>query len=102
MRLNTRAFAIASGLVAGVGVFGFTLLALLHSPTDGLPLSALSLLLFGYSVSFIGALIGAAWAFAFGYLGGAVLAFTYNLAMAPPPPPPFTWVADGPPEEGSR
>ncbi|MGH7542077.1 MAG: hypothetical protein ACRELC_13870, partial [Gemmatimonadota bacterium] len=42
---------------------------------------------FGYSVSPAGALIGALWAYVYGFLAGAVFAFVYNLAATPELPP---------------
>ena len=45
--------------------------------------------LFGYAVSPAGAFIGAMWAYAYGFLGGAAFAFMYNLAASPSEPPPL-------------
>ena len=85
--LNTRAFGIAAGAVAGGIVFLLTLALVIgvgSGPAPELPRSVL----FGYSVSPAGAFIGAMWAYAYGFLGGAVFAFLYNLASSPEPPPP--------------
>lgn len=97
MRLQTRAFAIACGHVAGVVVFALTLLLLVAGLTtaDVAPLTAV---LFGYSVSLPGAFIGAMWAWAYGFVVGAGIAFAYNLSVVPPAPSPFDW--DLEPESG--
>lgn len=99
MRLQTRAFAIACGHVTSVAVFGLTLLlAAAGFATADVPL--LGATLFGYSVSLAGAFIGAMWAWAYGFLGGAGIAFAYNLSVIPPAPPPFDWDLESGSEEG--
>jgi len=99
MRLQTRAFAVASGYVATASVFLVTLLLLLGGySTEQVPF--LKAVLFGYSISVPGAFIGGMWAFAYGFLLGAGLAFAYNLAVIPPAPPPFDWDPDVESEEG--
>ncbi len=97
MRLQTRAFAIACGHVAGVVVFGLTLLLLAAglATADVAPMTAV---LFGYSISLPGAFIGAMWAWAYGFVIGAGIAFAYNLSVIPPAPSPFDW--DLEPESG--
>lgn len=93
MRLQTRAFAIASGNVATVAVFLSTLVLLFGGySTEDVPF--LKAVLFGYSISVPGAFIGGMWAYAYGFLLGAGLAFAYNLAVIPPAPPPFDWDLD--------
>ncbi len=87
MRLNTRAFGIAAGLVAATITFGTTLAAL-AVPGEVTASPFLSGVLFGYSVSPAGAFIGALWAYAYGFLAGAAFAFAYNTAAAPQEPPP--------------
>ena len=88
MRLNTRAFAIAAGAVTSAVVFGFTLLVFFHAGQGTAPLLARSVL-FGYAISPAGAFIGGLWAYAYGFLGGAVFAFVYNLAATPSELPPL-------------
>ena len=98
MRLQTRAFAIASGYVATAAVFLLTLLLLLggYSVAD---VPFLAAVLFGYSVSVPGAFIGGMWAYAYGFLLGAALAFAYNLAVIPPAPPALDWDLEAGSEE---
>lgn len=87
MRLNTRAFATASAAVCSAAVFALTVLFLV-GPGDPAGLHVLSGVLFGYSPSPAGAFVGALWAWGYGFLGGGVLAFVYNLVLVPPPPLP--------------
>ena len=87
MRLDTRAFGIASGLVAAGAAFCLTILWLV-SGRDPAALEALEGVLFGYSVTVSGAVVGALWSYVYGFVCGALLAFVYNLAAAPPAPPP--------------
>lgn len=99
MRLQTRAFAIACGHVAGIAVFALTILLLVPDlASSDVPL--LTAVLFGYSVSLPGAFIGAMWAWVYGFIGGAGIAFAYNLSVIPPAPSPFDW--DLEPESGDR
>jgi len=88
MRLNTRAFAIATAATASGGVFSLTLF-FLAGPSDPGVLAPLGSVLFGYSVSVAGAFVGAMWAYAYGFLIGGLTAFAYNLALVPPPPLPL-------------
>ncbi len=90
MRLQTRAFAVAGGALASATVFVLTLLvlAVFGRDTDA---GLLRGILFGYSISVEGAFIGAMWAYAYGFMFGAALAFTYNIAVVPPPPPHLDW-----------
>lgn len=87
MRLDTRAFGIACGLVTAMAVFGLTILWLV-ARRDPAALELLEGVLFGYSVTVGGAFVGALWAYVYGFLGGALLSFVYNVAAAPPAPPP--------------
>ncbi|MDT8435827.1 MAG: hypothetical protein RRA92_03635 [Gemmatimonadota bacterium] len=97
MRLQTRAFAVACGLVAGAAVFLWTFLLLAAGGANSPPLLLRSVL-FGWDVSVAGAFVGAMWAVAWGFLAGAVFAFVYNVSIVPPAPPPFAW-DDGADEE---
>jgi hypothetical protein len=56
-------------------------------------------ILFGYSISVEGAFIGAMWAYAYGFVCGAALAFAYNIAVVPPSPPLLDWESGEPGEE---
>ncbi|MBN2170615.1 MAG: bacteriophage holin [Candidatus Krumholzibacteriota bacterium] len=78
MRLNVRAFALACGLLWGVGLFLATWWIILF---DGASSGSLFLgrLYRGYTVTPIGSLIGLVWALVDGFIGGALLAWLYNL-----------------------
>lgn len=81
MKLNVKAFALASALWWGLGLFGLTwwLLALGHM--TGEP-TLVGQFYPGYRVSPLGSLVGLAWGFGDGLVGGAVLAWLYNLLAA--------------------
>lgn len=87
MRLDTRALGIASGALTAGAVFALTILWLV-ARRDPAALEVLETVLFGYSVTVGGAFVGALWAYVYGFVGGALLAFVYNLAVVPPAPPP--------------
>jgi hypothetical protein len=79
--VDKRAFGVAIGTVAGLGVFAVTVADLLL----GIPWHGLWLLtqyFAGYGVSWKGALVGFLWAFAVGFCAGWFVAFTRNLALA--------------------
>lgn len=79
--LDKRAFGVAFGVAGALAIGGVTALdLLLAEPWAGLGL--LSQYFAGYTVSWPGALIGAAWGFAVAFCAGWLLAFTRNLTLA--------------------
>jgi hypothetical protein len=77
MKLSLKAFALAGGILCGLAVLLVTLVALLRgSPGDHLII--ISTIHPGYSVSYLGAIIGMVWGFVDGLIGGAVFAWLYN------------------------
>lgn len=84
-RMDTVAMAIAVATVFALGLAAATVVLLLQGAPAGMPvgpnLSALGNVLPGYSVTWIGALIGAAWAgligLVVGFLGAAVWNFIH-------------------------
>ncbi len=88
MRLNPKAFGIAGGAVAAGAVFVGTLAVLAGTGDASVP-PILARTLFGYEVSPAGAVIGAMWAYLYGFFGGAGFAFIYNLAAYSGEPPPL-------------
>ncbi len=79
--LDKRALGVAIGLVAGLVVAGVTVLDLaLGDPWPSLDL--MREFFAGYSLSPLGAVVGAAWAFAVGFCAGWLLAFIRNLVLA--------------------
>ncbi|MCP3983741.1 MAG: hypothetical protein GY723_05095 [bacterium] len=78
MSLNTRALALASGLVWGVGLFLLTwwIIAFDGTSTD---VTWIGRVYRGYSLTPAGSVAGLAWGFADGVLFGAIFAGVYNL-----------------------
>jgi hypothetical protein len=78
MKLNIKAFALACGLI-----WGFALLFIpwwLTMLEGGSPEPCLLNRLYpGYTMTPIGSLIGAVWGFIDAGIGGAILAWLYNL-----------------------
>ena len=77
MRLNTKAFALACGIFWGATIFLATVWLLVFG-FEGTVISNLDHFYFGYSFSFVGAVIGAVWGFIDGAIGGFVFAWLYN------------------------
>jgi hypothetical protein len=88
MKLNVKAFALACGLIWGLGLFLLTwwVIAFEGSTHD---LMLIGHVYRGYNISAAGSVIGLLWAFADGMIGGAVFAWLYNLlaknAISPSP-----------------
>lgn len=79
LKINTKAWGIAFGLLLGGGLFVATnLLVLRGGETVGPHLSLLGVYLPGYSVSFVGSLIGFVYMFVIGYGMGRILGSVYN------------------------
>lgn len=79
--VDKRAFGAALGVACALVIAGITILDLLvPEPWEGLGL--LSQYFTGYSVSWMGALVGAAWGFGVGFCAGWLLAFIRNLTLA--------------------
>jgi hypothetical protein len=77
MRINTRAFALAVALVWGVGLFVLTWWVIAFEGSTGRP-TVIGHVYRGYRISPLGSVIGFAWAFVDGLVGGAVFAWLYN------------------------
>lgn len=79
--LDKRAFGAAIGVASALVTGGITALAIVGAPGwKGLDL--LAHYFTGYSVTWPGVAIGAAWAFAVGFVAGWLIAFTRNLTLA--------------------
>jgi len=77
MKLDVLPFALSVGIVWGLGLFILTWwLILFEGPTGDVTL--LGRFYRGYSVSGLGSLVGVAWRFFDGVVGGAVFAWLYN------------------------
>jgi hypothetical protein len=83
LRLNARAWGIATGLFLGGGLFLATnILVLKGGPDRGAHLSLLGIFFPGYSVTFVGSIIGFIYAFVLGYALGRVIGGVYNRLVA--------------------
>ena len=81
LRLNGRAWGIACGLLFGLVLFAATnFLLVVGGKNVGQHLSLLSVYFPGYSVTFLGSLIGFVYAFVVGYATGRIICGVYNLA----------------------
>jgi hypothetical protein len=78
--LHKRAFGTATGVAAALIVFGATVIVQLRHAHD-VPLWLLEEYFAGYSVTWGGAFIGAAWAFFAGFVMGWFLAFARNFLV---------------------
>ena len=86
LRLNATAQGVVTGLLVGLAVFLVTnWLIIKGGPTgsEGEPivgphLSLLSQFFIGYDVTFVGSLVGFAYAFFGGFIGGYFVARVYN------------------------
>lgn len=79
LRINARAWGIAFGLTLGLGLFVATNVLLLKGgDVVGPNLALLGVYLPGYSVTFIGSLIGFVYMFVIGYGFGRVVGEVYN------------------------
>ncbi|MHC4665369.1 MAG: bacteriophage holin [Planctomycetota bacterium] len=78
MKLNIKAFGLTCGLVWGIGLFVVTwwIIAFEGSTQE---ITFIGHVYRGYSISPAGSIVGAAWAFADGLLGGVIFAWLYNL-----------------------
>jgi hypothetical protein len=77
MRLNVKAFAIATGGIWGVIILVVTFFVALRG-SGGEHLSRLGLFYPGYAVTYGGSIIGFLWSFIYGAIAGAVFAWLYN------------------------
>jgi hypothetical protein len=80
--VHKSAFGIAIATVSALLVFGVTALTLLQPSGSRIRLELLAVYFRGYSVSWVGALIGAGWAAVAGFVFGWFLAFCRNLVLA--------------------
>lgn len=86
MRLNATVHGIVTGLVAGFGIFIATNFLIIKGgpigpdgePVIGPHLWLLSQYFIGYSVTFVGSLVGFVYAFVIGFLAGSFVARVYN------------------------
>jgi len=77
MKIDIKAFALTCGLVWGLGLFCLTWWLIAFDGATG-EITMIGRLYRGFSISPAGSIIGLAWAFADGLVGGAVFAWLYN------------------------
>ena len=77
MKLNIKAFALAFGLVWGLGLFCLTWWIIAFDGATG-EATMIGHVYRGFNISPMGSLIGLVWAFADGAIGGAIFAWLYN------------------------
>jgi hypothetical protein len=80
--LHKLAFGMATGVAAALLLFLLTALNIVLNPRPGIDLGLLREYFAGYSVTWPGAFIGAAWAGFAGFVMGWFLAFGRNLLLA--------------------
>lgn len=80
MKLNVPAFALAFGLVWGLGLFLMTWWLIFNEGAAAAP-TFIGRVYLGYTVSPLGSVIGLAWGLADGAIGAAVFAWLYNLLV---------------------
>lgn len=77
MKLRKRAFGMSLGTVWGLSIFLMTIWATARG--HGVTLSKLSAYYLGYSITYVGALVGLVWAFVHGFITGVLIAWLYDL-----------------------
>jgi hypothetical protein len=79
-RLNARVLGLTlGGMCATLMFLATNVLLIKGGPNPGQNLRLLSQFFPGYDVTFLGSVIGAAWAFATGFVAGLVISRVYNL-----------------------
>ena len=79
VRFSEQGWGLAFGTVAAVGLFAATIVLVLRGGINvGEHLNLLGVYLPGYSVSYLGSVIGFVYAFVLGYGAGRTIATVYN------------------------
>ena len=79
MKLKPNALGLTAGIIWGVGLMLVTWWSLILYPTGGAILQLIGRFYIGYSVSFLGSIIGLIWGFIDGLICGYIFALLYNL-----------------------
>ena len=74
--MNVKGFALTAAILWGLSVFLLTLISLWHG--RGGHLGLLSLVYIGFTVSYVGSLVGLVYGFLDGLIAGALFAWLYN------------------------
>lgn len=79
LRLNSKAWGVATGLLAGLSLlFATVVLVIKGGENVGQHLGLLAVYLPGYRVTLLGAVIGFVYMFVIGYALGRLIGFVYN------------------------
>ena len=79
MKLNIWAFGLTCAIICGVGLFVVTWWIIAFEGAEAAEYSTfIGRVYRGYSITAVGSLIGLAWAFVDGLIGGVVFAWLYN------------------------
>ena len=81
MKINIKAFALTCGIVWGIALFGLTWWIIMFEGVTH-EVTLIGRLYRGYSISPLGSLIGLVWGFFDALIGGAIIAWLYNLLAA--------------------
>jgi hypothetical protein len=82
VRLSGQVLGIVLGVIAALGIFIATnWLVIKGGDVVGPHLGLLSQFFIGYSVTFVGSLVGAAYGFVVGYLTGLIIGWVYNAVV---------------------
>lgn len=77
MKINVKAFALACGIIWGLSLFGITWWIMAFDGATHAP-TLIGQVYRGYSISPLGSVVGLAWGFVDGVIGGGVSAWVYN------------------------
>lgn len=77
MKFDVKAFALACGIIWGLSLFLLTWWVIAFEGASG-NTTPIGLVYRGYAISPAGSVIGLAWGFLDGVIGGAVFAWLYN------------------------
>jgi hypothetical protein len=80
--LHKRALGVAFGVAGALLMLFLTAIDIVRDPRDRFPLDLLSQYFYGYTSTWEGALVGAAWGFGVGFVAGWFVAFCRNLSVA--------------------
>lgn len=80
-KLSVRAFALACGIIWGLGLLIIVLIAMASEGYGGAFIEAISSIYLGVAVSAKGAFLVLLWGFIDGFIGGAIFAWLYNKLM---------------------
>ncbi|MFC1809148.1 bacteriophage holin [Candidatus Omnitrophota bacterium] len=77
MKFNVKAFALTCGILWGLGVFFLAWWIILFDGATG-EVTMIGRIYRGFTITPLGSLVGLAWGFCDGFIGGALFALIYN------------------------